>query len=574
MNNFAKIKRFFSPLAWDKIFVIKALTWFTLWWMDSLLVAVVVKSLTQSIQAWKTLEFHYGLMFFTFWIFMYHIFAYFMLRWWYVDYKINENLNTVIFPEFFHIENNYFEKIGTWRCISILQKWIDNWSSLVQEILTRIPMAIIFFGMALYIIISINYYFLISFIVLLLLVSWLIHVIQKKWLNHRRQKKEMISEYSRQFIRNIMSKFEILQSDKINKEILNLNEKLDEILEIQKKQHTFEHITFNIWNVTTNITRWLLLFFVWSRILEGTANFSDLVLVITVIWYFQKSIDDITEIYKKIMKTFPDVIKLWEFVDESPKMRNINEWADLILKKWAIKLENISFGYGENNLIFDNFSLDIKEWVKTALVGKSWGGKSTLIKLIAGYITPNSWEILVDWQKMSEIKLMDFYKNIGYLTQDPSVFDGTIYENLTYALDHDPSEKEVNNAIMNSKCEFILEFETGLDTEIWERWIRLSGWQKQRLAIAKIMLKNPNIILLDEPTSALDSISEQAVSEAFHNLFRWRTVIIIAHRLQTVKEADDIIVIEGWQILERWIHSELVEQNWIYAKMLELQSGF
>jgi ABC-type multidrug transport system fused ATPase/permease subunit len=136
------------------------------------------------------------------------------------------------------------------------------------------------------------------------------------------------------------------------------------------------------------------------------------------------------------------------------------------------------------------------------------------------------------------------------------------------------NEEEMIKALKDAECEFVFEFEKWIDTEIWEKWIRLSWGQRQRLAIAKVFIKNPEIILLDEPTSALDSFSEEKITKAMHRLFKWRTVIVIAHRLQTVKEADDIILIEDWKIVERWTHRELVAKKWIYKNMLDLQSGF
>ena len=116
----------------------------------------------------------------------------------------------------------------------------------------------------------------------------------------------------------------------------------------------------------------------------------------------------------------------------------------------------------------------------------------------------NSWQIIVDDQDLEKINIYDYYKHIGYLTQDPSVFDSTIYENLVYSLGKKPKKEELEKVIKQAKCEFIWEFENWLQTEIWEKWVRLSWGQKQRLAIAKIMLKEPQIIFLDEPTSALD----------------------------------------------------------------------
>lgn len=180
----------------------------------------------------------------------------------------------------------------------------------------------------------------------------------------------------------------------------------------------------------------------------------------------------------------------------------------------------------------------------------------------------------MDGQDLSEVQLRDYYGHIGYLTQDPSVFDGTILENLTYGARSEVSNMDLRKAIELAQCEFIYDFHDGLATEIGEKGVRLSGGQRQRLAIAKIFIKNPEIIILDEPTSALDSFSEEKINTAFHNLFQGRTVIVIAHRLQTVKEADDIIVLEHGEIVERGNHASLIEKNGVYNKMLELQSGF
>lgn len=143
------------------------------------------------------------------------------------------------------------------------------------------------------------------------------------------------------------------------------------------------------------------------------------------------------------------------------------------------------------------------------------------------------------------ISLQSYFSHIGYLTQEPSVFDGTIRENLMYGIGENRENREdrVREAIHLAHCDFVYDLSDGLDTHIGEKGVRLSGGQRQRLAIAKIFLKNPQIILLDEPTSALDSLSEKLVSDAFHKLFEGRTVIIIAHRLQTVKAADEIIVL-------------------------------
>ena len=292
------------------------------------------------------------------------------------------------------------------------------------------------------------------------------------------------------------------------------------------------------------------------------------------LWAFIQGQKDMQTIVQSQKSEFAEVQNLWDFFDSTPQIVGYEEGNTFEHKKWKIQIKNLSFGYDDENLVFKDFSLKIL-WEKvTAFVGPSWWGKSTLVKLIAGYIRASSWEIMVDGQKLSETSLKSYYKDIWYLTQEPSVFDGSVRENLLYAVKENVDESKLREIITQAHADFIYELPEGLDTQIGERWVKLSGGQKQRLAIAKIFLKNPKIIILDEPTSALDSISEKKITQAMHNLFQERTVLVIAHRLQTVKHADDIVVIQNWELLERWTHKELVKQKWFYKEMLDLQSWF
>lgn len=232
----------------------------------------------------------------------------------------------------------------------------------------------------------------------------------------------------------------------------------------------------------------------------------------------------------------------------------------------------------ENKMVLKDFSLKIKAGSKVALVGRSGSGKTTIAKLISGYMRPTSGQVIVDGQDLAEVSLKSYYKYIGYLTQEPMVFDGSVRENLMYAVSEENlgsiSEDKIVEFLKKAQCDFILNMKDGLETQIGEKGIRLSGGERQRLAIAKLFLKDPEIIILDEPTSALDSFSEEAVTKAMEELFKGRTVIIIAHRLQTVKRADEIIVLEEGEIKERGNHNELIQKGGHYAKMLEMQSGF
>ncbi|MDQ7023420.1 MAG: ATP-binding cassette domain-containing protein [Candidatus Gracilibacteria bacterium] len=213
---------------------------------------------------------------------------------------------------------------------------------------------------------------------------------------------------------------------------------------------------------------------------------------------------------------------MWDFFDETDDIKGYEKGKKFEYKKGDIKLEKINFGYIEKTKIFENFDLEIKGGKITALVGNSGSGKTTLVKLISGYIKADSGSIVVDEQKLENVSLKSFYKNIGYLTQEPSVFDGSILDNLMYGAHPQPLpskegsrdvwQKHLDNIIKQAKCEFIYDLEDGINTEMGEKGIRLSGGQRQRLAIAKIFLKDPKIIILDEPTSALDSFSEEQIT--------------------------------------------------------------
>ncbi len=300
-------------------------------------------------------------------------------------------------------------------------------------------------------------------------------------------------------------------------------------------------------------------------------KYSDFAIFIMIMTLMEKTINQFLDMTKDILREFDSIELLWETFEKLPPIKWYDEGKSFVNHNKDINIKNITYWYNKTH-IFEDFSLTIPYGQKTAFVWASGWGKTTLLKLIAGYIYPQEWVVEILWNKLSETALKTYFPHIGYLTQEPWVFDASIRENLESVLQkietewEDIREEKIIKALKLSKCDFVFELEKGIDTEIGERGVRLSWWQKQRLAIAKIFLKDPEIILLDEPTSALDSFSEEAISEALETLFKGRTVIIVAHRLQTVKKADDIIVFENGKVLERGKHQELVQKKWLYAR--------
>ncbi len=250
--------------------------------------------------------------------------------------------------------------------------------------------------------------------------------------------------------------------------------------------------------------------------------------------------------------------------------------VELLDIKGDIIFDNVCFGYtadGEENnrLVIDGLNLSVKAGETLALVGPSGGGKSTLCNLIPRFYNINSGSITLDGVDLRDIKLKNLRTNIGIVSQNVFLFDGTIRENIAYG-NLDATDEEIIEAAKKANIhEYIETLDKGYDTEVGERGVKLSGGQKQRVAIARVFLKNPKLLILDEATSALDNITEMQIQSALEELSRGRTVIVVAHRLSTVKRADEIVVIDKTGIVEKGTHEELLSLGGEYKKLYSYQ---
>ena len=233
-----------------------------------------------------------------------------------------------------------------------------------------------------------------------------------------------------------------------------------------------------------------------------------------------------------------------------------------------IAFKNVSYSYVEGKKIIDDLSFEIKKNSSIALVGESGSGKSTIIKLIMGLIKYDEGEILIDGHELSKLNLNSFYDNVTYVSQEAPIFDGTLRENLVF--DKDVSEDEILK-VLKLVCldKFYEKLENGLDTELGEKGIRMSGGERQRVALARLFFDDSKIIVLDEATSAMDNVTEKKVMENVVKYLDQKTIIIIAHRLETIKDVDEIYVLYDGVIKEQGKYENLLKKNGYFTKLYQ-----
>ena len=317
-------------------------------------------------------------------------------------------------------------------------------------------------------------------------------------------------------------------------------------------------VTLILWRATLGVT-------------EGSMTLGDLVLVNAFMIQLYIPLNFLGVLYREIKQSLADMEKMFALLDQHRDVADISNAQALALSSAELTFSHVDFSYEANRKILFDIDFTVSAGTTTAVVGHSGSGKSTLARLLFRFYDVNSGAIFIDGQDIRQVTQVSLRNAIGIVPQDTVLFNDSIAYNIAYGRPGANQEEIIAAAKAAYIHDFIVSLPDGYDTTVGERGLKLSGGEKQRVAIARTLLKNPAILVFDEATSALDSQAEQAIQLQLKEIARNRTTLVIAHRLSTVADADQILVMDQGRIVERGTHTQLLAAGTVYAQMWERQ---
>ena len=343
-------------------------------------------------------------------------------------------------------------------------------------------------------------------------------------------------------------------------------------LESARMRHRLSLVALNTGQaLIIAITITLIMALASQHVVTGSMTLGDLVMVNAYMLQLFIPLNFLGFVYREIKRALADIEHMFILLQTSPAINDVELAPNLKINKCIIEFKNVNFSYKSDRQILKDISFIVPEGEKYALVGPSGSGKSTIARLLFRFYDTNSGSIMIDGQNISHVRQDSLRRVIGTVPQDTVLFNNSIYYNIAYGSPQATQAEVKTAARLAHLDEFIKQLPQGYDTIVGERGLKVSGGEKQRIAIARMLLKNPAIMVFDEATSSLDSASEQAILRALREISTNKTTLVIAHRLSTIIDADGILVIRHGRLVEQGTHNELIRKGGVYARMWEIQ---
>lgn len=385
-----------------------------------------------------------------------------------------------------------------------------------------------------------------------------------------RQRQDTLAEFNG-IASETLSEIRLVKTSNAEKQVQErVDQKINQLFRVGKKEAVFDAVMQPLMMMVMMSMIFGLLAYGMHRIAIGAMEVGTLMSFLMYLFNLMGALPSIATLFTEMAKAAGSTKRVQDLLNEEPEDLETGQTIDLTGR--SLQAKDVSFSYDGKEAILKNISFEAKANQIVAFAGPSGGGKSTIFSLLERFYDPNHGEITCGGINIKDVNLVDYRSQIGFVSQDSAIMAGSIRDNLTYGLEQTFEDEALWKVLELAYAKkFVEEMPQGLETEVGERGVKISGGQKQRIAIARAFLRDPKILMLDEATASLDSESEMMVQRALSNLMQGRTTLVIAHRLATIVDSDQIYFLENGEITGSGTHQELVESHKTYANYVKEQ---